>query len=148
MEERKKAELIFVAAPTGAGKDTLVARLNYNNKEKKYIELNMDIFRHYFPIFIQDIKKINDKNFANITNEFSYEIYVTIQDILLQEFPGTNIIITGTLREIDWVEKALYKFKQDKKTDYEIKFACLAVPKKESAMSIIRRYLGIIDART
>ena len=108
----------------------------------------MDMFRHYFPIFIQDIEKINDKNFASMTNEFSYEIYATIQDILLQEFPGTNIIITGTLREIDWVEKVFYKFKQDEKTDYEIKFACLAVPKKESAISIIQRYLGIIDART
>lgn len=148
LKERKKAELIFVAAPTGAGKDTLVAKLNHNNKEKKYIELNMDMFRHYFPIFIQDIEKINDKNFASMTNEFSYEIYATIQDILLQEFPGTNIIITGTLREIDWVEKVFYKFKQDEKTDYEIKFACLAVPKKESAISIIQRYLGIIDART
>ena len=147
-EERKKAELIFVAAPTGAGKDTLVAKLNYSNKEKNYIELNMDIFRHYFPIFIQDVKKIKDKEFAKMTNEFSYEIYTTIQDILLQEFPGTNIIITGTLREIDWVEKVFYKFKQDKKTDYEIKFACLSVPKKESAISIIQRYLGIIDART
>ena len=148
LKERKKAELIFVAAPTGAGKDTLVAKLNHNNKEKKYIELNMDMFRHYFPIFIQDIKKINDKNFASKTNDFSYEIYTTIQDILLQEFYGTNIIITGTLREIDWVEKVFYKFKQDEKTDYEIKFACLAVPKKESAISIIQRYLGIIDART
>ena len=144
-KEKKKAEMIFVAAPTGAGKDSLVARLNYQNKEKKYIELNMDIFRHYFPLFIENLDKITDKNFALETNEFSYEIYATIQEVLLQEFPGTNIIITGTLRETDWVEEVFKRFKEDEKTDYKIKLVCLAVPKKESAISIIYRYLGIIS---
>ena len=71
VNEKKNAELIFVAAPTGAGKDSLVARLNYQNKEKKYIELNMDIFRHYFPLFIENLEKITDNNFALETNEFS-----------------------------------------------------------------------------
>ena len=147
VNEKKNAELIFVAAPTGAGKDSLVARLNYQNKEKKYIELNMDIFRHYFPLFIENLEKITDKNFALETNEFSYEIYATIQEVLLQEFPGTNIIITGTLRETDWVEQVFERFKSDEKTNYKVKLVCLAVPKKESAISIIQRYIGIIDTQ-
>ena len=146
-EVPKKAELVFVAAPTGAGKDALVARLNHQNPEKKYIELNMDIFRHYFPEFIEKTQQLTDKNFAQMTNEFAYEIYYTIQEILLQEFPGTNIIITGTLRETDWVEQTFERFKRDSKTDYDIRLVCLAVPKKESAISVIHRYVGIIDAQ-
>lgn len=144
----KKAELIFVAAPTGAGKDTLVARLCHKSPEKRYIELNMDIFRHYFSQFIENIGELTDKNFAEMTNEFSYEMYITIQEILLQEFPGTNIIITGTLRDTDWVEKTFERFKADEKTDYDVKLACLAVPKKESAISVIKRYIGIVNINT
>ena len=143
--EKKKGELIFVAAPTGAGKDNLVAKLNYQNKDKNYIELNMDIFRYYFPFFIDKIGKLTDKTFAKETNEFSYEIFSTIQEVLFSEYPGTNIIITGTLREIDWVEEVFKKAKSDEKTDYNVKLACLAVPKKASSIAVIYRYLGIIN---
>ena len=143
----KKAEMIFVAAPTGAGKDSLVARLSYQNPEKKYVELNMDIFRYYFSEFISKSQKLNDREFANQTNEFAYEMYYTVQEILLQEFPGTNIIITGTLRETDWVEKTFERFKNDEKSDYNVKLACLAVPKKESAISILQRYVGIVNTQ-
>ena len=146
-QAKKEAELIFVAAPTGAGKDHLVVKLNYQNPEKRYVELNMDIFRQYFPFFIEDTSKITDKNFASVTNEFSYEIYATIQEIILQEFPGTNIIITGTLRETDWVEDVFRRFKDDPKTAYKTKLLGLSVPKKESAISVIYRYLTIINSQ-
>jgi hypothetical protein len=46
----KEGNLIFVAAPTGAGKDTLVKQINLHS-EKKYIELNMDIFRSYYEMY-------------------------------------------------------------------------------------------------
>lgn len=143
----RKGELIFVAAPTGAGKDSLVSRLCYRNPEKKYIELNMDIFRYYYSIFIGDKKALTDKNFAQKTNEFSYEIYYAIQEILLKEFPGSNIIITGTLRETGWVEETFERFKKNEETDYTVKIACLAVPKKESAFSVIQRYIGGVDSQ-
>lgn len=141
----KKGELVILVAPTGAGKDGLVIRLNAQNPEKKYIELNMDMFRHYFPMFISDSSILRDKTFAKQTNEFSYEIFMTIQELLLNEFPGTNIIITGTLRETDWPQRIIENFKQVEHTDYKIKIASLAVPKKESALSVIKRYIEIID---
>ena len=141
----KKAELIFVAAPTGAGKDSLVARLNNANPEKNYIELNMDMFRHYFSRFIPDVK-LQDRTFADQTSEFSYEMYYTIQEVLLTEFPGTNIIITGTLWKTDWVQETFEKYKQNKNTDYSITLASLAVPEKDSAFSILKRYVSIVDA--
>ena len=140
----KKAELIFVAAPTGAGKDSLVARLNNANPEKNYIELNMDMFRHYFSRFIPDVK-LQDRTFADQTSEFSYEMYYTIQEVLLTEFPGTNIIITGTLWKTDWVQETFEKYKQNKNTDYSITLASLAVPEKDSAFSILKRYVSIVD---
>lgn len=141
----KKGELIFLAAPTGAGKDSLVIKLNANNPDKKYIELNMDMFRHYFPMFIKDLSSLTDKTFAKQTNEFSYEIFMTIQELILNEFPGANIIITGTLRETNWPEQILKNYKNSKNTDYEVKLISLAVPRKESAISTIKRYVEIVD---
>ena len=49
--ERRKAELIFIAAPTGAGKDTLVRKISHDNPDRKYIILNMDMFRSYYVYF-------------------------------------------------------------------------------------------------
>lgn len=144
----KQGELIFLAAPTGAGKDSLVMKLNANNPDKKYIELNMDMFRHYFPMFIQDLSTLTDKTFAKKTNEFSYEIFMTIQELLLNEFPGTNVIITGTLREANWPEQILRNYKNSKNTNYKIKLISLAVPRKESAISTIKRYVEIVDDQT
>ncbi len=146
-DQKPKAELLFIAAPTGAGKDHLVSKLNYQNHEKKYIELNMDIFRHYFPLYVKNIKALTDKDYASMTNEFSYEIYYTVQELLLQEFPGTNIIITGTLRDIDWVEDVFKKFKSNDKTDYTTRLIGLSVPQKESAISVIYRYLSIVNTQ-
>lgn len=140
----KQADLIFVAAPTGAGKDSLVIRLNHARPEKKYIELNMDMFRHYFNQFIPDVK-LQDRTFAEQTSEFSYEMYYVVQEILLNEFPGTNIIITGTLWKTDWVEETFKRYKKSKNTDYKITLASLAVPEKDSAFSILKRYVSIVD---
>jgi hypothetical protein len=140
----KNAELIFVAAPTGAGKDSLVIKLNTKNPDKHYIELNMDIFRHYYSEFIPG-EELKDKTFAKQTNQFAYEMYVTIQEILLFEFPGTNVIITGTLRETDWVEETFRKYKSNQLTNYTIRLVLLAVPKKESEFSVIKRYIDIVD---
>ena len=101
----KKAEMIFVAAPTGAGKDSLVVKLNVLNPEKNYIELNMDMFRHYFSIVIPDMSKITDRTFAEQTNEFSYEMYYTIQEILLnlRELYGKQIGLNKLLKNINQI---------------------------------------------
>ena len=143
----KQAELIFVAAPTGAGKDNLVVKLNVQNPEKNYIELNMDMFRHYFPSFTEDVSKLKDRTFAEQTNQFAYEMYYTIQEILLNEFPGANIIITGTLWKTERVEETFKKYKANKFTDYNVKLVSLAVPYKKSAISIIKRYAKIVDSQ-
>lgn len=142
----KKAELALVVAPTGAGKDSLVVRMNNRNPEKNYIELNMDIFRYYFPKFIPDVSVLHDITFAEQTNKFSYEMYSVVQEILLSEFPGTNIVITGTLNTTDWIEETLKKYKENENTDYSIKVVGLAVPEKDSAFSIVKRYVSIVDS--
>ena len=143
----KEGELVFIAAPTGAGKDSLVIKLNVDNPEKKYIELNVDIFRHYFPKFIKNINDLRDKEFAIQTNEFAYEIYYTVQELLLTEFPGTNIIITGTIRDYKWAELIFKKYKSNLKTKYYVRLVSLGVPKLESALSVIKRYVAIVDGQ-
>ena len=147
---RQKAELIFIAAPTGAGKDTLVMKITHDNPDKKYVVLNMDMFRTYYPIFLDRIKEqwpegLNDKDFARQTNGFSYEIYYTIQRILLDNFPGTNVIITGTIRETDWVEKTFRDFKSNPYTQYTNKMFALAVPKNVCAYSANYRYVELTE---
>lgn len=144
--ERRSADLIFIAAPTGAGKDTLVRKIAHDNPEKKYVVLNMDMFRSYYIYFKQYLLEkypqgLTDRTFATQTNGFSYEIYYTIQRLILENFPGTDVIITGTIREIDWVEETFRVFKADTYTEYTTKMYGLAVPKKICAISAIERYL-------
>jgi hypothetical protein len=99
--------------------------------------------------FVIRPEELNDANFAKLTNELSYEIYATVQTILLREFPGTNIIITGTLRDIDWVEETFVRYRSEEiagLTTYKIKMVALAVPENVSAISVIKRYVGSVDA--
>lgn len=140
----KNADLIFVAAPTGAGKDSLVAKLEHDRPEKNYIELNMDRFRLYYKSILPDLK-LQDITYAEQTNELSYEIYYVIQQLLLNEFPGTNVIITGTLGETDWVENTFRMYKANEFTNYRITLASLAVPYMDSAFSILKRYVSLVD---
>ena len=142
-----RGEVIFLEAPTGSGKDNIFLQLSLQNPDKKYVELNMDIFRKYYPLFIPDVAELNDMDFAKATNQFTYELFILIQEILLECFPGTNIIITGTLREIDWNESLMRRYKEDPKTDYKVKLISLAIPKDEGLYSTIKRYVYIADGK-
>ena len=147
--EKRKAEFVFIAAPTGAGKDTLVRKVIHDNPDKKYVVLNMDMFRSYYGYFFEHLlanwpNGLTDRTFAKQTNGFSYEIYYTMQRLLLENFPGTNIIITGTIRETDWVEETFRVFRSTPYTEYTNKLFALAVPKKICEISVIQRYLASI----
>lgn len=135
-------EMIFVAAPTGAGKDTLVRKITSHTPDKEYVILNMDMFRHYYPS-IEPEKEVHDKNFALETNEISYEIYYLIEELILNYYNNTHVILTGTIKDTPWIENILQKYK---KNNYNISISALAVPYLESAFSIFERYLHLVDA--
>ncbi len=141
------AQLIFLGAPTGAGKDTLIKKIILDNDDKNFIILNMDIFRHYHNEISGDTEHIADKDYALKTNQTSYELYYIIQETVLREFPGTNVIVTGTMRDLDWVKDIISRYKNDDKTNYSTTLITLAVPSKESAFSIFERYLNMVSAR-
>lgn len=146
-EENPQAEMIFLGAPTGAGKDTLVRKIISHNPEKNFVVLNMDMFRHYHNELSNDSESITDIDFALKTNQTSYEIYYIIQEVILREFPGTNVIVTGTMRDLDWVTNIIKRYKKDLRTKYSTSLATLAVPIKESAFSIFERYLNLVNTR-
>ena len=146
-EEKPSAEMIFIGAPTGAGKDTLVKKIMSDNQDKKFIVLNMDMFRYYHGEILDSSDTIKDKDFAVKTNQTSYELYYIIQEILLREFPGINVIVTGTMRDLDWIKEIFERYKKDEKTNYITSLITLAVPINESAFSTIERYLNMVDAR-
>ncbi len=146
-EEKPDAKMIYLGAPTGAGKDILVRKLDQLELRRKYVVLNMDIFRHYHNEITGEPETILDKDYAKKTNQSSYEMYYLIQELILKEFPGTNIIVTGTLKDIDWVKSIMKRFREDTHTSYEIELDTLAVEKNESAFSIFERYLNLVDAR-
>ena len=142
-----KAQMIFLGAPTGSGKDTLIRKIELENKDTNFVSLNMDMFRHYHNEIVGSNDFISDESYAKVTNQTSYELYYIIQELLLREFPGTNIIITGTMRDLDWIKEISDRYKNDPNTKYTISLATLAVPKKESALSIFERYLRMVDTR-
>jgi len=146
-DSKPSADLIFLGAPTGAGKDTLVKKIILDNPDKDFVILNMDIFRHYHNEISGTEEHISDKDYAYKTNQTSYELYYIIQETILQEFPGTNIILTGTMRDLQWVQNILTRYKNDEKTNYSSSLITLAVPMKESAFSIFERYLNMVSAR-
>lgn len=146
-DSNPSADLIFLGAPTGAGKDTLVKKIILDNPTKNFVILNMDIFRHYHSEISGTDEYISDKDYAFKTNQTSYELYYIIQEIILREFPGTDVIVTGTMRDLEWVKNILTRYKSDEKTNYSTSLITLAVPIKESAFSIFERYLNMVSAR-
>lgn len=145
--EKQSADMIFLGAPTGAGKDTLVRKLMLDNPDKDFVILNMDMFRHYHEQLSTEHDTISDKQFARKTNQTSYELYYIIQETILREFPGTNVIVTGTMKDLSWVKDIVKRYKNDPKTNYDISLVTLAVPTNESAFSIYERYLSMVDTR-
>ena len=141
------AKMIFLGAPTGSGKDTLVRKLTADHKDEDFVVLNMDMFRHYHREITGSSAYISDKNYAKATNQTSYELYYIIQELILREFPGTSVIVTGTMRDLDWVKEIVTRYKQEPKTNYDVSLVTLAVPIKESALSIFERYLRLVDKR-
>ncbi len=146
-DDKPKAKMIYLGAPTGAGKDILVRKLRALEPSNKYVVLNMDIFRYYHNEITGEPEAILDKEYAQKTNQSSYEMYYLIQEAILKEYPGTNIIVTGTLKDIEWVKSILKRYKDDPNTAYEVEIDALAVEKNESAFSIFERYLNLVDAR-
>lgn len=142
-----EAQMIFLGAPTGAGKDTLLRKIKLDNPDINFVSLNMDMFRHYHNEIIGSDDFISDKDYARTTNQTSYELYYIIQEILLREFPGTNIIVTGTMRDLDWIKEISDRYRYEKRTKYTTTLATLAVPTKESALSIFERYLRLVNTR-
>lgn len=141
------AKMIFLGAPTGAGKDTLVRKIVTDYPDENFVILNMDMFRPYHNEIINNNNYIADKDFAKETNQTSYELYYIIQELILQEFPGTSTIVTGTMRDLSWVKQIIKRYKYSKKTNYDISLVTLAVPTRESAISIFERYLKLVDER-
>lgn len=141
------AKMIFLGAPTGFGKDTLVRKITSDNPSDNFVILNMDMFRHYHNEITGSNQYISDKDFAVTTNQTSYELYYLIQELILKEFPGTSVIITGTMRDFDWIKEIIERYKNDPKTKYDLSLVTLAVPVKESALSIFERYLRLVDER-
>lgn len=146
-QEKPSAEMIFLGAPTGAGKDTLVKKIRLENPDKKFVILNMDMFRYYHEEISESTGTIADKDFAVKTNQTSYELYYIIQEIILREFSGVNVIVTGTMRDLDWIKEIFDRYKKDDKTSYTTSLVTLAVPTNESAFSTIERYLNMVDTR-
>lgn len=145
--EKPSADMIFLGAPTGAGKDTLVRKIIADNPGKDFVVLNMDMFRHYHNAITGSNEHISDKDYAKVTNQTSYELYYIIQELILREFPGTNVIVTGTMRDMEWVEEIVERYRKEPNTDFRVSLVTLAVPVKESAFSIFERYLRMVDTR-
>lgn len=147
LQNKSDAKMIFLGAPTGAGKDTLVRKIILENPDRNFVVLNMDMFRYYHDEILDSHESISDKDFALKTNQTSYELYYIIQEIVLREFPGTDVIVTGTMKDLNWVKEIVDRYKNDEKTNYSISLLTLAVPKNESAFSIFERYLNMVNTR-
>lgn len=145
--QKPSAQMIFLGAPTGAGKDTLVRKIMSDNPEENFVVLNMDMFRTYHNVISGSDDYISDKDYARATNQSSYELYYIIQELILREFPGTSVIVTGTMKDLEWVKEIANRYRLEPNTDFNIQLVTLAVPINESAFSIFERYLNMVNTR-
>ena len=148
-EPIRRGEFIFVAAPTGAGKDSLVARIISESKIGRPVVLNVDKFRQYYTLFEDylDAKYpggLKDKTFAMQTRDFSNDIYTVMEQLLLENFPGINIIITGTLSEPEWVKMIFKRIKAVTHTQYTTRMYGLIAKKGICHIATVQRYLSLI----
>ena len=134
-------QMIFVAGQTGGGKDTLVKKIVSQNN-KKFVVIDMDDYRYYF----QSDETIKDIEYAEKTNKYAYDIFTKIIEKVTsnKDLKGTNVIITGTMRNKEWTERIIRQFKEAK---YDIQIYALAVEKFESQISIIERYLESVQIK-
>ena len=134
-------QMIFVAGQTGGGKDTLVKKIVSQNNNK-FVVIDMDDYRHYF----QSDETIKDIEYAEKTNKYAYDIFTKIIEKVTsnKDLKGTNVIITGTMRNKEWTERIIRQFKE---ANYNIQIYALAVEKFESQISIIERYLKSVQIK-
>ena len=142
--KKEAGEVIFLEAPTGAGKDAIFLQLVHENPEKNYIELNLDMFRKYYVRYFTNNQIFNDKDYVRMTNQFTYEMFTILQEILLKYFPSTNIVITGSLRETEWNENFMRIYKQN---NYKVSLVTVTISRQEGLYSIIKRYLELVDKK-
>ena len=143
-EKKETGEVIFLEAPTGAGKDAIFLQLVHENPDKNYIELNLDMFRKYYVRYFANNQTFNDMDYVRITNQFTYEMFTILQEILLKYFPSSNIVITGSLRETEWNENFMKIYKQN---NYKVSLVTVTISRQEGLYSIIKRYLEMVDTK-
>lgn len=150
-EDKKKGyKLFFVAGPSGSGKDGLAVTIN-RKMNNQCIILDMDEFRYLDPKATKKDSNGNtvmkDKDFGTQTNEFAYSVLEEIENSILEkdEYRGTNVIMTGTLKSKEWVTEDIMRFKR---AGYEINIETIVMPQEENEVSLVQRYLGFITNKS
>ena len=136
-KECKSSNPTFILAggQPGSGKTAMISTIKSNNLSKKFVVVDLDLFRSYHPDF-EEIKKYHKKDGVLLTNSFAFEIENELIKYCIQN--SFNIINVTTLRNTEMIISNIKNVLIP--SGYSVVVYIIAVSPEESYYSTLLRF--------
>lgn len=126
---------ILAGGQPGSGKTAMISVIKNNNLQKKFVVIDLDLFREYHPDF-EEIKKYHKEDGVLLTNSFAFEIENELIKYCIEN--SLNVINVTTLRNtkmiINNIKKVLIP------SGFSVEAYIMAVSPEESEYSNLIRF--------
>lgn len=136
-EECKSVNPTFILAggQPGSGKTAMITTIKNNNLSKKFVVIDLDLFRSYHPDF-DEIKKYHKKDGVLLTNSFAFETENELIKYCIQN--SYNVINVTTLRNTEMIINNIKNVLIP--LGFSIEVYIMAVSPEESHYSTLTRF--------
>ena len=126
---------ILAGGQPGSGKTAMINTIKSNNLSKKFVVVDLDLFRSYHPDF-EEIKKYHKKDGVLLTNSFAFEIENEIIKYCIQN--SFNVINVTTLRNTEMIINNIKNILNP--SGFSVEAYIMAVSPEESYYSTLLRF--------
>lgn len=126
---------ILAGGQPGSGKTKMITTIEQDYLNKKFVVIDLDMFRTYHPDF-EEIKKYHKKDGVLLTNSFAFEIENELIKYCLEN--KYNVINVTTLRNTEMIINNIKNILIP--SGYNIKIYVLIVSPEESYYSTLLRF--------
>ena len=130
-----KPTFILAGGQPGSGKTAMINTIKNNNLSKKFVVVDLDLFRNYHPDF-NEIKKYHKKDGVLLTNSFAFEIENELIKYCIQN--SLNVINVTTLRNTKMILNNIKEVLIP--NGFSIEAYIMAVSPEESYFSTLVRF--------
>lgn len=126
---------ILAGGQPGSGKTAMITTIENNNLSKKFVVVDLDLFRSYHPDF-EEIKKYHKKDGVLLTNSFAFEMENELIKYCIQN--SYNVINVTTLRNTEMILNNIKNVLIP--SGFSIEIYVMAVSPEESYYSTLTRF--------